>query len=175
MFEHLKQTLGLFLFLLIALLPALAPELFIVLSLIGWGATYAYVSIAGVGSDLTNTLPWIVADPDRYTWPLLVIAMVFGLINGIKGSLGMAAFYGPMIFLPSFMIAVGLGVENRYGWEGHLRDNYHDAACEMGLDGRALAGGGLRDNCVHEPKSGTIYPIFVTDRMGEVTEVRTIR
>lgn len=174
MLDHIKSTFGWFLFFLFALLPAFAPEVFMVLSVIGWGITYLYLFFAGVGSDPTNTLPWIVADPERHTWALLGIAMVFGLVNGVRGMMGMAFFYGPMIFLPGFMVAVGLGVENQYGWEGHLRDNYHDARCEMGLDGYALASG-LRDNCVHTPKPGTIYPVFVTDRMGEVVQVRPTR
>lgn len=171
MFEHLKQTLGWFVVLAIALLPALAPEIFIVLSVIGWGITYIYLLFAGIGSDPSNTLPWIVADPHQHTWAILIIAMLFGLINGIKGSVGMMAFYGPMIFLPGFMVAVGLGVENEYGWDGHLRDNYYDAACEMGTNGIMLREG-LRDNCVHTPKPGRPYPVFVTDRMGDIVSVR---
>lgn len=171
MIEHLKQTLGWFVFLLVVLLPALAPEIFIALSVIGWGITYVYLFFAGIGSDPTNTLPWIVADPDRYTWSILIIAMMFGLINGVKGSLGMFFFYAPMIFLPGFMVAVGLGVENKYGWDGHVRDNYYDAACEMGSNGIMLRDG-LRDNCVHTPKPGNPYPVFVTDSMGEVVMVK---
>jgi hypothetical protein len=170
MVDHLKQTLGWFLFFLFALLPALVPEVFIVLSVIGWGLTYIYLFFAGIGSDPTNTLPWLVADPGRYTWAFVVLAAVFGLINGGRGVLGMLAFYVPLIFLPGFMVAVGLGVENKYGWEGHLRDNYYDARCEMGLNGKRMQT--LRDDCVHTPKPGTPYPIFVTDRMGEITQVR---
>lgn len=174
MWENIKQTAGWAIVFFVALIPALAPEIFIALSVIGWGITYVYLFFAGIGADVTNTLPWIVADPDRHTWGLLLLAAVFGLINGFPGMLGMISFYGPMIFLSSFMIWVGLGVENKHGWDGHLQDNYYDAACEMGADGLRLHKG-LRDNCVHQPKDGTPYPIYITNSMGDIVSVRPTR
>ena len=174
MLNHLKQTLGWAIFFFVVLLPAMAPEIFIAVSVIGWGITYIFLLFASIGSDPTNTLPWLVADPDRYTWFLVLLAMGFGLLNGVRGMLGMLFFYGPMIFLPGFMVAIGLGVENTHGWDGHIRDNYYDAACEMGTDGLRLHTG-LRDNCVHAPKAGTPYPIYVTNNNGDVVFVRPTR
>ena len=174
MWDHIKQTMGWAIVFFIVAIPAMAPELFVGISVVGWGITYLYLLFASIGADQTNTLPWMVADPDRFTWFFLILALGVGMLNGIRGMFGMAFFYAPLIFLPGFMVAIGLGVENKYGWDGHIRDNYYDAACEMGADGLRLHKG-LRDDCVHQPKPGTPYPIYITDSTGDVVSVRSTR
>lgn len=171
MVEHLKQSLGWLFFFLIVAIPALAPEIFIAIGLVGWGITYFVLLIASIGADHTNTIPWMVVDPDRYTWLLLFLAMFVGLINGAKGVAGMFCFYAPLIFLPGFMLNIGLAVENRHGLDGHLVDNYNDPGCEIGSNGTWIPYS-QRGDCIHYPKSGVPYPAFVTNRNGDIIGTR---
>lgn len=171
--EHVKRfllILGLF---LVFGIPAMAPEVFIGISVILWPIVYSVIWIAGIGHDAASNLPWTVVNPEAASWSVLFIAALFGLfMTGIRGSVAMAAFWGPMALIPTFLLWTGVAASGTHGWYGYVHDNYQSTACEMGIDGYYMSAGNTADHCVNNPNPGLALPTFVTNYpSGKILEV----
>lgn len=154
MLDYLIRTFKIFVVLLIFVAPALAPEIAIAASIIGWGAVYLFLTVAALFHSTSADLPWAFIDPDTSFVILIFVAGLFGLINGGKGVVAMLAAWTPAFLLPGYMLMTGLAVEHEGDWRGWVRTNYIDSACELTS----------QPSCVYRPIDGRELPSFVAER-----------
>lgn len=164
---HWRELFMIVFGMLLVAIPLWAPEAFIILGLVGWSIAYLYAYASSIGNDLTNTIPWMVAENVSY-WPHLLLIGLFGLIRGPLGSAAMLAVWGPLFTLPAFLVSIGLGTVNEYGWEGYVSDNYQAESCQVDWDAPADYRNKHPVYCVRDPNPGLDLPRLVTDEWGEV-------
>ncbi len=163
MLDSLIRTFKIFAILLIFAAPALAPEIAIVLAVIGWSAIYLFLGIAALFHSTSADLPWAFVDPDSSFVVLIIVAGLFGLVNGVKGVVAMLVAWTPAFLLPGYMFMIGLAVEHEGNWRGWVRDNYIDPACELTS----------QPSCVYKPIGGRELPSFVAKR-NDVEQVLSV-
>lgn len=160
--EEIKKILTVFLILVLVAIPAMAPGFFIALGLIVWPITYIVIWIMSIGHDASNTVPWTIVDTVQHPIAMIFFLGALGLINGVRGVVAMLVSWGPYLLLPTYLLGLGVSVENDRGWSGHMVDNYQDARCEMRPRG-------LYDGpCTHRPLPGRNLPVFATGPKGEI-------
>lgn len=154
MLESIIRTFKIFAILLIFAAPALAPEIAIALSVVGWGAVYLFLAIAAMFHSVSADLPWMITDPEFSATAMIIFAVLLGLINGPQGSLAMLFAWGPALMLGSYMGMLGLAVDHEHGWRGWVYDNYNDPGCELTSE----------PSCMYTPLGGRQLPSFVAER-----------
>jgi len=139
--------------LLVSIIPLASPGAMIILSAIVWPIVYGIIYFLSSGFDLTQSLPWYVADPERATANLIVFFALLGLVRGPAGSLAMLSIWVPIFMLPTFLLNLGVAVENKAGWIGYVYDNYQDNCSDLGNS----------YVCKYTPLDGRKIPTFVQD------------
>jgi hypothetical protein len=146
--------------------PLLAPFAVVLIMPVVWAVVYFVLFIVSIGHDATNTVPWVITDPDR---SLLIYAVLLGFLGWIflrgLGAITLIVAWLPFGALYGYMVLIGLGAYNDRGWTGYLMDNYQDNDCRM-------AGPNPSNMCMNVPKGGLKLPIFYTDMNDNV--VKTI-
>lgn len=152
--ENLRNLGALVMVLLVIAVPLLAPGVFILLGAMGWLAYYAYASISALSFDPLRHLP-VVYD----TSAAAVIGGFFllALIGAIRGGVGVAAMlavWGPLLLLPYYQTALGVGAVQEGGWRAYRDLRWVPAQCEP-------EGGRRRLDCVlYVPRAGLRLPQF---------------
>lgn len=152
--DWLIRHFKIFFVLVIFVAPAFAPEIAIAGGIIIWGAVYVFLGIAAMMHSTSADLPWMFVDPGTSFGVMIIVAALFGLINGIQGLLAMLAAWAPAFLLPGYMLAIGLAVEHEGEWRGWVRENYIDPACELTSN----------PHCQYFPMPGKNLPSFVAER-----------
>jgi hypothetical protein len=145
-------------FILIFTFPVWAPEAFIALGLMVWTAVYAVCWVASIGSNMSDTLPWMLVSPDRSIWSTLIFIALLGLLAGPRGSLAMLAVYAPAWILPLWLLYCGVAIEYNGGWERYLLDNYDHGDCSAITTVKPSPG---NMDCKYQPLLGHRLPSFV--------------
>jgi hypothetical protein len=138
---------------LISLLPLAVPSAAIAVSIVVWPIVYVVIYFLSDGFDITQHLPWYIADPNRATVTLIVFMTIMGLVRGISGVLAMATIWIPFFLLPTYLLNLGVAVENPSGWIGYVFDNYQDDCSNN--RGYYI--------CKYTPIDGRKLPTFVQD------------
>lgn len=150
---------------LISLLPLAVPFAAIAVSIVVWPIVYVVIYFLSDGFDITQHLPWYIADPNRATTMLIVFMTILGLVRGIIGVLAMAAIWIPLFLLPAYLLNLGVAVENPSGWIGYVFDNYEDDCSNS--RGHYI--------CEYTPINGRQLPTFVQDNSVGTERVLSVK
>lgn len=100
-------------FVLFVMVPLLAPPAFIALGAIGWPIAYLVIWIKASGFDPVNSVPWVTVTYIDTPTALVVtfLLSLVGLIRGVAGAAAMAIVWGPALFLPMYLLNLGVAVD----------------------------------------------------------------
>jgi hypothetical protein len=154
MSDSLKSMGSLALVLAIIALPLLVPGAAILLGAIGWLIYYIYLAIDAMSFDPLRHLPEVHDRTASTVIATFVVLAAIGAIRGIQGILAMLIVWGPLILLPLYQTALGVGVFHQEGWRGYRKEHWTTARCDTTNSQRRL------DCELYVPRAGKQLPSF---------------
>jgi hypothetical protein len=178
--DSIKRFILITVVLFLVSLPAFAPEMFIVVSVLAWPLIMLFFIVRSFFFDLSHSLPWFVfVASDLGVGHMVGYCLVFmclgAVANGGRGAVAMLCFYGPTMLIPVLWTALGLGVVHKGGWEGYKKDMYTDTCKDVYVPGTVyedgIQGRDLKILCTYVPNPGLELPSFTEDEKGGITDV----